>query len=404
MSMSRLPSYQTIAEPMPPPPPLRLAWFYDMDACRGPTGVTRHALAQLERLARRDGDDVRLTLVSGRIAEPDGLATWERFDNRRRRELPLRTRDALRLWRLLPWPPLELWTGRLDWVYCPAEFFVPTYKSRLAVTSHDILQDLTYGGPRRRALLDRVFGRADLVLSVSRFNTDRLLDAFPSCRDKVAIVPNGADDLFFQAPTESERRGVRSNLGLPAALPYLLSVANFQPRKNLARLIRAAGRLPEVASGELAIVLIGDGSEDQARPIREAIATLGGRAVVRLPGYRQGPTLRAAYAEATALVFPSTCESFGIPAVEAMAQGCPVALAKTTALPEVGGPSGWYFDPEDEEALTATLREILDRADERARRVALGRLIAEALRWDRSHEHLMTALRSRAGTGRPVAW
>src|SRR4051794_12421902 len=101
---------------------MKIAWFYDMDACRDPTGVTRHALAQLERLARRPGVD--LTVVSGRIAEPDGLASWETLEGTRRRELPLRTRDLLRYWRMASWPPLAFWTGPVDWVYCPAEFLV----------------------------------------------------------------------------------------------------------------------------------------------------------------------------------------------------------------------------------------------------------------------------------------
>ena len=79
--------------------------------------------------------------------------------------------------------------------------------------------------------------------------------------------------------------------------------------------------------------------------LREAAAAAGPRVLIRMPGYRQGHDLRAIYAEATALVFPSLCESFGIPAVEAMAQGLPVALADSTALPEIGGEAGWYFDP-----------------------------------------------------------
>ena len=60
------------------------------------------------------------------MKHPDGLAFWESLELPSRRELPLRTRDLLRWWRVKPWPPIEWWTGPLDWVYCPAEFFVPT--------------------------------------------------------------------------------------------------------------------------------------------------------------------------------------------------------------------------------------------------------------------------------------
>ena len=374
---------------------MTLAWVFDLNACRGPTGVTRHALAQLDRLLARP-DRARVTVVSGRISEPDGLAFWEalrdRSDPPRLRELPLSTRTLLRAWRLVPWPPIETLIGRHDWIYCPSEYFVPSRKCRRAVTSHDILQDIRYGSASRRELLGFALGTADRVLSVSKFNTDQLLHYYPECSGKVAYVPNGADDLFFDPTTEPERLAVRGDVGLKPDQPYLLSVANFQARKNLPRLIRAAGRLPEVASGELAIVLIGEGAEAQAAPIREAIADLGPRAAVVMPGYRQGPGLRALYAEAAALVFPSTCESFGIPAVEAMAQSCPVALADSTALPEVGGDAGWYFDPESDEAIAATLRQLLDSPSERDRRVALGLERAQMFRWDQASELLIEAL------------
>ncbi len=377
----------------PTMPALRVALLFDMDACHAPTGVTRHALAQLERLGRRP--EVNVRLLTGRMTRPDGLAYWESLELPSRKELPLRTRDLLRWWRIKPWPPIEWWTGPIDWVYCPAEFFVPARQARLAVTSHDVLQALQFDPPRRREFLANVFERADLILSVSRYNTDQLLSAFPGCRGRVAYVPNAADDLFFEPAPSHERARVRADLGLPPNIPYLLSVANFQPRKNLLRLVKAAARLPEVSRGELALVLIGSGDEREAAPMRTAAAEAGRRAIIRMPGYRQGRALRATYAEATALVFPSLCESFGIPAVEAMAQGVPVALAQSTALPEIGGEAGWYFDPHSEDAIANALRRLLDDANERDRRAMLGKAIAGHYRWQNANDLLVEALVAR---------
>ena len=378
---------------------MKVGLVYDMDACRRPTGVTRHALAQIDRLRQRA--DIDLRLVSGRMTEPDGLAYWETLGGLPRRELPVRTRNALRWWRLKAWPPVEWWTGGpVDWVYSPAEYALPTKAARRAVTSHDVLQDIRHRPKGHRERLAFTFREADLILSVSRFNTGQLLDAFPGCEGIVADVPNGADDLFFEPSSSRERSVVRDDLGLRAGMPYLLSVANFQPRKNLARLVRAVARVPEVARGELALVLLGEGLEDEERTLRDEVARLGGRAVIRLPGYRQDLPLRAAYAEATALVFPSVCESFGIPVVEAMAQGTPVALADSTALPEVGGDAGWYFNPEHEEAIAAAIGELLSQDAERNRRAALGRLIAEGYRWQAANDRLVAALSAHLGRPR----
>jgi alpha-1,3-rhamnosyl/mannosyltransferase len=141
-------------------------------------------------------------------------------------------------------------------------------------------------------------------------------------------------------------------------------------------------------------VLLGEGAPEEERLLREEVAKLGGKAIVRLPGYRQDRSLRAVYAEALALVFPSTCESFGIPAVEAMAQGTPVALASSTALPEIGGEAGWYFDPEDEPAITQTIACLLAQPDERARKAELGRAIAQNYRWQAANDQLVAAFQA----------
>ena len=94
-------------------------------------------------------------------------------------------------------------------------------------------------------------------------------------------------------------------------------------------------------------------------------------------------------------MFPSLCESFGIPAVEAMAQGIPVALADSTALPEIGGEAGWYFDPTSEEAIVNGIRRLLDDSAERGRRAMLGRAIAGHYRWQKANDLLVEALVAR---------
>jgi alpha-1,3-rhamnosyl/mannosyltransferase len=360
-----------------------------MEGCAGATGVTRHALAQIRGLSSRP--EVHLSLLSGRVVESENRAIWDTLGGFPRRAVPLRTRDLLRLWRIAPWPTVETWTGPIDWAYSPSEYLLSS-RRRIAVTSHDVLQDLQFHGPRRRSLISRVFGRADRVMSVSYFNTTQLLNAFPQLEGRVSYVPNGAEDLFFEAATDEERAAVRADLGLPAGMPYLLSVANFQPRKNLVRLIEAAGQIAEVARGDLAIVLLGNGSKEQRETILHAIARLDSRARIELPGYREGTMLRAAYAEATALVFPSLCESFGIPVVEAMAQGCPALLAESTALPEVGGDAAWYFNPESVEAISVAIRAVLGDSTERSHRIALGRSIADGFRWSHSTARLVAAL------------
>ena len=181
------------------------------------------------------------------------------------------------------------------------------------MTTHDVLQTLRFEPARKRELLGRILARSDLILSVSHYNTEQLHGAFSIPDDRVAYVPNGAEDLFFQPAPDHERSRIRADLGLPPKVPYLVSVANFQPRKNLLRLVRAAARITEIASGELGLVLIGAGAPEEANSLRDAAAAAGRRALICMPGYRQGNALRAAYAEATALFFPPCVRASAFP-------------------------------------------------------------------------------------------
>ncbi len=137
--------------------------------------------------------------------------------------------------------------------------------------------------------------------------------------------------------------------------PFLLYPARAWPHKNHARLLEAFALVRDDRP-ELRLVLTGAGHEALAAPRGRRAARTGLRG-----------ELIALYRTAAALVFPSLYEGFGLPPLEAMACGCPVAASNRGALPEVCGDAAVLFDPEDVEAIAAGIIASLERADELAR-------------------------------------
>jgi glycosyltransferase involved in cell wall biosynthesis len=100
-----------------------------------------------------------------------------------------------------------------------------------------------------------------------------------------------------------------------------------------------------------------------------------------MTGYLASDRLPGLYRRATALVFPSLCEGFGLPALEAMASGCPLALARAGALPEVAGEGAAWFDPRDVKGMAAALTRLACDAEERDRLRAIGLRRAAEFTW-----------------------
>ena len=158
--------------------------------------------------------------------------------------------------------------------------------------------------------------------------------------------------------------------GLPAGVPLVVHVGGLSPHKNLERLLQAMAR---VRAGGLRphLALVGDPEADgfgssHARLIAQRDALDLGSAVT-FTGYVPGDHLVSLYNAATVFVMPSLSEGFGLPALEAMACGAPVAVSRRGALPEVVGEAGAYFDPLDVDDMAGTLERILGDPTLRAR-------------------------------------
>lgn len=235
-----------------------------------------------------------------------------------------------------------------------------------------------------RALFRHAVRTEAVLLTVSDFSRRRLAQHLQTDAARWRVIGNGGDHLDAVAPDAAPIR----DRGL-ADRPFLLFVGSDNPSKNLERLLAAhAALVPEI---DHRLVLVGDGNAAVFRG-RAGRHGAPGAGVVALGRVSDGQ-LKALYRAARALVLPSLYEGFGLPAVEAMGQGCPVVASRTAALPEVCGDAALYIDaPQQVDALVQALRRVLtDDALCAALRGAGGRQAAH-WRWSGVAARLQQAL------------
>jgi len=233
------------------------------------------------------------------------------------------------------------------------------------MTLHDLafLRDPSFHTPRAVRALERVLKRAldrcAAFLVPSEATARDCEELLGLSRDRVFVTPLGVDPSFYDLGGESQG--------------YLLAVGTLEPRKNHARLIRAFGRI----GGNRELRIAGGRGWLCEEVVRAAEATPG----VRLLGHLDDSALRAQLAGATAVVYPSLLEGFGLPVLEAMAAGKPVLTSDRDPLRAVAGEAALLVDPEDEGALADGLERVLSDSDLRTRLAAAGPKRARRFTW-----------------------
>lgn len=240
--------------------------------------------------------------------------------------------------------------------------------------------------PRERVwffeyFLKRRLSYADHILTISEFIRQEIIEEFKLPPEMVSSVPLAADPVFGPiSPSEVAR--VLKAYQLPSA--YLLFVGSLEPRKNAATLIEAMQKL----TTDIPLVMVGWHAWGSKDWLEEAKRT-GLSARIKILGHVPDEDLAAIYNGATALVYPSLYEGFGLPILEAMSCGCPVVSSNVASMPEVAGDAALLINPLDSDELTAAIDKVTTDSNLRADLINLGYRQAQKFNWKQTAENTL---------------
>ncbi len=231
----------------------------------------------------------------------------------------------------------------------------------------------------KNALWKKTTTWADHIVTISEYSKSEIAMHFKIDESRISVVPLGVDERFFNPLTKTEMATALSGFKLPEK--YFLFIGTLQPRKNLKRVIEAHQSLPTSLRSEFPLVIVGRpgwGCDDliqllKSFPESEPVYWLGGV---------DDLTKRAMLQQATALVFASLSEGFGLPVLEAFASSVPVIASNTTSLPEVTGDAALLVDPLRVDEIANAMEKIASSTTLAEMLIARGLSRSRSFTWD----------------------
>jgi len=301
---------------------------------------------------------------------------------------------------IFPW---LIWRERLDLMHFP-HFNVPIFcPTKFIVTIHDLILikfptlRATTLGPwfykikklAYKIVITMAVRRAKRIIAVSNFTKNDIIQQFKIKPAKIIVTYEGVKDLTLHPAFTPPMTGGARQAG-NIKKPYLLYVGNAYPHKNLEGLIKIFQQLIIQISGgstsnlevepppnpDIQLVLVGKEDYFYTR-LKSYAKSLdlwqeNVSSPVIFPGYISDDNLAVLYRKALLYVFPSFYEGFGLPSLEAMANGCPVVSSNQTSLPEILGQAAIYFDPNNEDEMLKQIQNLINNKNLRQELVSRG--------------------------------
>lgn len=374
-----------------------------VDACcwSNRRGFGRFTRELLEAVVANDQKNEYLFFVDRETAESDGIPKTVQKIVAPTRVSPTEAasaegRRSLRdLWALSH----QVLKHKVDLFFFPAvySYFPILNRAKIIVTLHDMIADhhpdLIF--PSRKSKLfwkmkqNLAVRQADLILTVSDYSKHEIVEYFDVPESRVKVISEAARPVFTVLPQSEEMARVLRRYRLDAGATFLLYVGGISPHKNLKTLVSAYHQLlSEATFADLKLVLVGDYQNDSFYSdypsLKLHVDQLGLQDKVVFTGYIEDQDLAYLYNSAAMLVFPSLEEGFGLPAIEAMACGTPVAASNRGSLPEIVGEAGRFFDPATPRAIADVLRQVLSDKPLREEMGKTGLMRAKQFMWDKA--------------------
>lgn len=348
------------------------------------TGVGYYTYHLLKALFRLDNDNQYLLFFNSLKEKPEAVFRGENL-SLVQPPVSLPNRLLHFFWRYLHFPAIERFIGPVEVFHSPNYQLIPTKSAATVITVYDLsflkfpeVTMLTAKLHYAKKIFEYVRG-ADSVIVISESTKNDLLELTETTEDKISVIPGACDDKFRPIDDGNAIQNVKGKYGIQG--DYILFVGTIEPRKNLARLLRAYHRIRDKLDVQLLLV----GTKGwQDKEIYETYDRLRLSDRVKFLGYIPEEDLPYLYSGALFFIYPSIYEGFGLPPLEAISCGCPVISSHISSLPEVLGEAALYVDPEDENEIAEAILHLHDNAQKRQRLSEVGIAQAKKFSWEES--------------------